>query len=317
MRAGQRGEEEELVLERNVAVIGWKEVGDLSAFKTKEELVTHLEGVYLSKSIHTIRNWANQLWSFDQAIQPGDLVALPLKSKPAVAVGRVESLYKYCPKHPPNGRHTRPVQWLTEIPRSRVPEDLLLSFGALQTVFRVQRNNAEERVRALIEGKEAGQAQVEEVEEGERELNLEEVALDQIRRFIQERFQGHRLADLVAAVLRAHGYRVRKSPPGPDGGVDILAGSGPLGLESPRIAVQVKSGEQVIDVKDIRELQGTLSRFKADFGLFVSWSGYKKSVLRERHQLFLRYGCGTRMTCCGRSSGCTTSCQRNCRRSCR
>ncbi len=63
--------------------------------------------------------------------------------------------------------------------------------------------------------------------------------------------------------------------------MDILAGSGPLGLDSPRIAVQVKSGGTPADVRSVRELQGAMSNFGAEKGLFVSWAGYKGTVEKE------------------------------------
>ncbi|KHG64406.1 restriction endonuclease, partial [Thermus sp. 2.9] len=76
------------------------------------------------------------------------------------------------------------------------------------------------------------------------------------------------------------------SPEGPDGGVDILAGSGELGFDRPRIAVQVKSTDSPVDIKTVRELQGAMKNYQADHGLFVSWGGFKQSVDKEKARLF-------------------------------
>jgi len=46
--------------------------------------------------------------------------------------------------------------------------------------------------------------------------------------------------DLVAGVLRAMGYRTTVSAPGADRGVDIFASPDGLGLQEPRIFVEVK-----------------------------------------------------------------------------
>ena len=54
------------------------------------------------------------------------------------------------------------------------------------------------------------------------------------------------------------------SPPGADGGVDILAGKGPLGFDPPRLVVQVKSQDAPVDVGVLRELQGVMHQFNAD-----------------------------------------------------
>lgn len=94
------------------------------------------------------------------------------------------------------------------------------------------------------------------------------------------------MARLVGSILRAEGYQVEISKPGADGGVDILAGTGPMGFGQPRLAVQVKSGSTPADVGVLRELQGVMPRFGADHGLIVSWAGFKDSVIREARQLF-------------------------------
>jgi restriction system protein len=89
---------------------------------------------------------------------------------------------------------------------------------------------------------------------------------------------------LVAELLRAMGYFVaRVAPPGPDGGVDVIAYKDPLGTVAPRIQVQVKHRDQKVDVKEVRELEALL-RKEGDIGLFVSSGGFTKEAEREiRH----------------------------------
>jgi len=89
------------------------------------------------------------------------------------------------------------------------------------------------------------------------------------------------MARMVDAVLRAQGYRTHMSPPGPDGGVDILAGQGILGFDEPRLCVQVKATSSPADQKVFNELLGVMSKYKTQQGLFVSWSGYTKAVLQD------------------------------------
>jgi restriction system protein len=76
------------------------------------------------------------------------------------------------------------------------------------------------------------------------------------------------------------------SKPGPDGGVDILAGSGAMGFGSPKICVQVKSSQQPVDVKELRNLQGVAKNFNADQALLVCWGGFKASVFEEARRSF-------------------------------
>lgn len=68
--------------------------------------------------------------------------------------------------------------------------------------------------------------------------------------------------------------------------MDILAGKGLLGFDTPRLAVQVKSGDNPIDIRVLRELQGVLKNFGAEQGLLVAWGGYKSSVEKETSRLF-------------------------------
>ena len=110
------------------------------------------------------------------------------------------------------------------------------------------------------------------------------MAHDQIVARIQSRFSGHALTDLVDAVLQGEGWVTKVSPPGPDGGVDILAGRGSLGLDGPRLCVQVKSQKSPADVTVYRTLLGTMQTFKAEQGLLVCWGGFNKTVLQESKQ---------------------------------
>jgi restriction system protein len=113
---------------------------------------------------------------------------------------------------------------------------------------------------------------------------LGQAAHDQIVAHIQNRFKGHELAKLVDAILKADGWVTKLSPPGPDGGVDILAGRGSLGLDQPRLCAQVKSQTSPADVTVYRTLQGSMQTFKAEQGLLVCWGGFNKVVLTEAKQ---------------------------------
>jgi len=50
--------------------------------------------------------------------------------------------------------------------------------------------------------------------------------------------------------------------------------------------VQVKSGNDPVDVKVLRELQGVMKNFGAESGLLVSWGGFKPTVISEGRRLF-------------------------------
>jgi len=85
----------------------------------------------------------------------------------------------------------------------------------------------------------------------------------------------------VDAILRAKGFTTHLSPEGPDHGIDLLASSGAFGFQSPRICVQVKSGDTPTGEQEFTQLIGAMQKVKADQGIFVSWSGFKTTVYRQ------------------------------------
>jgi len=102
--------------------------------------------------------------------------------------------------------------------------------------------------------------------------------------------------------------RINEPPPGHDwlaqrpaavddharGGADILAGRGSLGLDGPRLCVQVKSQQdQPADVTVYRALKETMQTFGAEQGLLVCAGGFNRTVLREYTSLC---ACGTVVT---------------------
>lgn len=118
--------------------------------------------------------------------------------------------------------------------------------------------------------------------------DIEAESLDAISDFIIQNFKGDGLAHIVAAILRAKGFVTYVSPKGPDHGVDILASAGSLGFSSPKICVQVKSTNDAIDRIVLDQLIGTMANVGAEYGLLVSWSGFRSSVERERAMQFFK-----------------------------
>ena len=279
VRAGKYGEREQLALEQKVSVIGWSELPDLSGVNTKEELEALFKQKYPDATQSSISSYVGQVWAFRDRIKSGDLVVLPVKSRPVIAIGRITDDYQYRTDLPEDARHTRPTKWIrTDIPRSSFDQDLLYSIGAAMTVCQITRNDAEKRITVMLEG--------EIKPPPPPTLDIEQYAQDQLKDFISRKFRGHDLARLVNELLRAQGYKTHLSPPGSDGGADILAGGGPMGFDPPRLCAQVKSQDSPVDVGVLRDLQGTLKNFSAEQGLLVSLGGFKSTVLSEARRIY-------------------------------
>jgi restriction system protein len=104
----------------------------------------------------------------------------------------------------------------------------------------------------------------------------EESAFAEIKDYV-DKMAPYDFQDLVAALLAAMGYHVRwVAPPGPDQGIDIIAGLDQLGLSDPRVKVQVKHRTAVASVSDVREFLAVLGQ--RDVGIFVSTGGFTKDA---------------------------------------
>jgi restriction system protein len=305
VRAGQHGEGENDALVNNVVGIGWPEVGNLASIVSSGDVRVRLDAAFPDAKPSTLANWAGQIDAFRFRMNVGDLVALPLKSTPAVAFGRITGAYTYAPDASEALRHQRPVEWITDgIARDAIDQDLLYSLGAFLTVCRISRNDAEKRIRALLAAPvtspndetptvpeqsaatPAGDSITDPTEATSAPVDLSQIGRDLIRRRLAERFRGHDLARLVGALLRAEGFVCEVSPAGPDGGVDVLAGQGDMGFDGATMAVQVKSGATVVDAPTLRELKGVMGNFGAKRGLLVSWGGFTKVARQEARRLF-------------------------------
>jgi restriction system protein len=291
VRAGQHGEGEHAALNDHLVGIGWPELGDLTRVGSAGNLGLRLDEAYPDAKPSARACWAGQIGAFCFGIQFGDLVALPLRSAPAVAVGRVTGEYRYAPDAVAAVRHQRPVQWIAEdIPRDRLDQDLLFALGARVSVGEIGRGDAELRVEKLLAGPAAAtvaepDAAGRDVAASDLAVDLGKVGRDQIRRRLGQRYRGHELGRLVGELLRAEGFVCDVSPPGPDGAVNILAGPGGLGFGGATMAVHVPPGSTA-GASALRELRRIMRNSGAERGLLVSWGGFNRAVRQETRRVF-------------------------------
>ncbi len=289
VRGGSAGERESWALEFKVSGGGFREVGDLTKCSSRDEVLEVVQAALPGKPLPANRNFAAQLWALRGRIQVGDIVVMPLKTSKQIAIGKCATGYRYLDNDDTDKRHAIGVDWIrTDIPRSEIKQDLLFSLGAFMTVCRLDRNDAERRLTKILDGGAdpgaeiptlGGTTQVEATDDEVESVELVDiatVALDAIRIRVIETFQSHQLSELTAAILRARGLTCVVSPPGPDKGIDIVAGAGPLGLNAPRIVVQCKSGHAPVDTTVIQRLQGAMSTIGADQALLVAFGGVNK-----------------------------------------
>ncbi len=233
---------------------------------------------------------------------------LPLKTTPGrLAVGRVVDGYEYLDDPDVSRRHVRRVEWLRDdIPRSAVKQDLLYSLGAFLTICEVKRNDAAWRLGALVEtsidpGARPGAGRLDSAtsttvatdpdeasDVSNEAIDVEQYSLDRLQAYVIETFAGHKMQGLVAALLEAEGFRCQTEPEGPDGGIDVLAGTGPLGLDQPRLVVQVKTEASAVGSPVVQQLLGAMNTHSATQGLLVAWGGVTKAAQRLLFSQYFR-----------------------------
>ena len=223
VRLGKNGEFERSALDKGILRIGFGIKTEISNLKDRDGLFRLMEALFPDAKPAKQRNFASQVNQFVNIAADGDLVVSPMKTTSTIAIGRFSGPYVPGPKR----EVTRPVEWLrVDIKRGAFKQDLLYSFGAIMTVCEISRNNALNRVEQVLRtGVDPGDGvapelnaglEVKPVQEIEDEydqlVNLDQIARDQIEKRIASVFTGHGFTQLVAAILRAQGYRTRVSP---------------------------------------------------------------------------------------------------------
>lgn len=136
--------------------------------------------------------------------------------------------------------HVRYVAWNEKrISRDALSRITKNSLGSTLSVFEVQAAQTEDIVGLFQKGK---QTTIDsQIDEEDRNADLEEVFEKLQDRIMQ--FSPEQMEELVKEVLMAMGYIAERTPVGPDRGIDVFASKDGLGLEDPRIFVEVKHRE--------------------------------------------------------------------------
>lgn len=293
-RAGKNGEFENKYLTDGRVYLTWDDFDvDLNGVKLQEDLYDLLIEKYELPKRGTAINWASQIWPIAHRMEIGDWVVLPSKANRTLHFGKIIGDYVYDESLGSPYYHYRNIDWFAlDIPRDRFDQDILYSLGAFMTVCRIHKSNAEQRIKEMAANNwyvkpEKDIVTIEDMEV-ETKIDLEEFIFDQISERIIQKFKGHRMEDLVNEILKAKGFTTYRSPEGADHGVDLLASPDTLGFGSPKICIQVKTNDTPTDRPTLDQLIGTMSNYNADYGLLVSWSGFKTSVIKEIPKQFFR-----------------------------
>lgn len=291
-RAGSRGEFENYFLEKGVIALTWTHLeSDLTAYRDKNRLKKPVEGIYPDKKPGAVSNKIGMADRFINQMKPGDFVLMPSKIVPGkIYLGTIESDCTYNPKEPNIYRHQRKVVWKKEtISRSDLDQDILHTLGSLLSIYGISDDDKAKRILAVAKIQSADSPNCGHDEhseqDDEQENDIENSAIDEITNRIYRSYKGKGMEFVVASILRAKGFYCLETV-GADDGIDVLATTGPLGFGGLKICVQVKTGDAPIDKPVLHELQGAMTNVGADYGLLVSWNGFKTSYDKEKRDKF-------------------------------
>ena len=290
VRGGKFGEYENRFLNESKIYLtrdGFKT--DLNKIPEQTELRTVLDDFYPTLPSSKLASWSDQIWSFAHDIQQKDWVIIPSKLSPVLHVGEITGSYNYEKNGSDPYYHSREIKWVEkDIPRGHFPTDILYQLGGFKDVFNA--DGVEKVFHTMADNDWAATKDDDTSYEQMNELIalLQEISRDQIAQLIRNKFKGHRLAKLVKALMEAKGYTTHMGSTDEAGGdLDILAAKGGMGFDDDsRICIQVKADD--IPVATLDKFLGTMNDVGANYGLLVSWGGFKSNVEQERSNEFFK-----------------------------
>jgi len=263
--------------------VGWTEVGDIDSGTSKQEILRRLEAAHPQEGRGTLGSWASQIRRYFAEVKAGDEVITYDAGRRVYFLGSLAGdVYR---KEKYELGFQRTVKWTAKVARDRLSASTRNSLGSALTLFLVPSNAATEiRSKTIGLGDEITITVADEkaTDRGDEKEFLDEV-VSKAAEFIEDRvarLNWRQMQDLVAGVLEAMGYRARVSPEGGDRGVDIFASPDGLGLEQPRIFVEVKHRPGIaIGPQEVRAFIG--GRQAGDRCLYVSTGGFTKEARYE------------------------------------
>jgi restriction system protein len=284
VRAASGGRMADDFLEKGVVAIGWEELGDLSGINSKDALLAKGREIHPGSRDGRIQSAVSQQLRFRDEVGMGHRVVTYDSSRRQYHVGSVIGPYEHDSGRLPPCEHIRSVRWDGSVSRDDLSQPTRNSLGSTLTLFRLPPQVLSE-VEGLLLGtaplvtEEAGRAEDDQDDEVSLLKRYRQEALEIVKDRVN-RLSASEMADLVAGLLRAMGYRARRSQSGPDRGVDVIASPDGFGFESPRIMVEVKHRpKSPTGAQDIRSFLG--GRHADDKGLYVSTGGFTREAQYE------------------------------------
>lgn len=262
--------------------IGWNAVGDLTNAVSQDEIRARYTEAYPGEHASKAGNAVAMIFKFRNLLDKGSKVISYNPETRIYLVGEIVGDYEYRTDAVRDHAQCRKVNWVGEVPRDKLKVNSRNSLGSTLTLFSVNEEVAAD-IDAVLSGSTTAATPVGPKEEKEELDLLKEDTVSRAHELIRDRvlaLSAEEMEELVAALLRAMGYKTKVMPKGPDRGVDVFASPDGLGLESPRIKVEVKHRQNTtMGSQEIRSFLGALR--EGDRALYVSTGGFSKDAKYE------------------------------------
>lgn len=292
VRAGQDSVYIDDFLEKGMVAIGWGELGQIDGDKTKPQILQHYKGIFPDHSDSQAQVGVSQVLRFIKEIKIGDTAITYDRNRRVYYIGEVLSEAIWSQDGNVELAHIRKVKWVHLTYRDGLTSEAKNTLGAIQTLFQVKKQVAKE-LQDKAKPLEQGEKEPTEIIIISQPTATEELFEQEIRKGLIERTEEAieeriirldwaNAQELFAGILRAMGYRTTVSPRGADRGFDIFASPDGLGLQEPRIFVEVKHRPRPttsINSQAVRSFLG--GRSENDKCLFVSTGGFTKDARYE------------------------------------
>lgn len=280
VRSGDGGRYADDARAKGVVGLGWSAIGDPNRFTSKGALIAAIKDAFPEFGEGTAASSASQLWRFRTEVKQGDRVVTFDRGKRIYHLGTIESDPVFASDEVEELSYQRKVSWLTQpVLRDELSVDARNRLGSVLTLFKVPQSVAKE-LEVISLGTSAPALSQQPLSDDEEDpyAKIDELAVLRIADRISA-LDWSEMQRLVAALLRAMGYKTIISPDGPDRGKDILASPDGFGFEHPRIVVEVKHRKGQMGAPEIRSFIG--GRHKDDRGLYVSTGGFSREAHYE------------------------------------
>lgn len=292
IRAGRGAAWIEDFLDSGLAAIGWNLANDMPLGCQRDAVLTKAEDAFPNLRPAQRASAVGQIHRFLSEMEVGDRVCTYDPGLRRYCLGTL--LGEDGLREHPLGRW-RKVDWTSQVARDALSSSTRNSLGAIMTLFRISSEASAELLSAAVPLGEPlsgdtppSHAPIRVRSEptvvpasGDDESELDGI-LDKAGDLIDDlliQLEWDEMQELVAGVLRAMGYRTQVAAAGPDRGVDIFASPDGLGLEEPRVFVEVKHRRESMSAGQVRAFMG--GRQVGDRCLYVSTGGFTREARYE------------------------------------